>query len=287
MAGRIIALITDFGIAGHFAGVMKAVILGVAPDARILDITHAIPPQAIEEGAFVLGSVLPFLPHGSICVAVVDPGVGTDRRPIAIQTSRGLFVGPDNGLLSAALSDVGRGQSSVPSEARPVTVPSDCTAVSLTNARYVRQPVSSTFHGRDIFAPVAAHASLGIPLAEFGDPVERLLAFPPWQAVRAENGSLLGRVISVDSFGNLITDIRGADLSAGRVVVHIAGRKFSGLNRSYQDGPDFVVYLGSSGYLEIGRRNSNAAATLKVSTGAAVLAVPGRGQAGMEHGNLH
>ena len=275
MARRVIAILTDFGWSAHFAGTMKSVILGIDPDAQIVDITHGIPPQAVEEGAFILGTVLPFLPSGAVCVAVVDPGVGTNRRPIAVETGGIVFVGPDNGLISAALGDEARAGGSPVGVAGSVGVPSGCNAFHLSNSRYFRLPVSTTFHGRDIFAPVAAHAALGVPIGDFGEPILELLAFPPWRATRCDDGALSGRVISVDSFGNLITDIRGADLPAGRPLVNVGGREIAGLSMAYQDGPEIAAYVGSSGYLEIGRRNSSAAAALRTGSGGEVRVYPG------------
>lgn len=276
----VIALLTDFGWAGHFAGSMKAVILGINPAATIFDITHEIAPQAVEEGAFILGAVIPFLPEGAVCVVVVDPGVGTRRPAIALRTERGTFVGPDNGVLSAALDDEHRAAAKAPGRAGAIAVPPAYRAVRLSNRRYFHEPVSNTFHGRDIFAPVAAHLTAGVPFHDLGEPAATILAFPPWAAVRRPNGRLAGRILSIDHFGNLVTDVRTDDAGGALMSVGVAGLRIEGLSRSYQDGPEFVAYAGSSGYLEIARRNASAAAALSVRVGDAVEVEPAAPPAG-------
>jgi S-adenosylmethionine hydrolase len=269
-APGIIALLTDYGLSGPYVGALKAVILGINPAATIFDLSHGIEPQAIEEGAFVLGQVAPYLPEGTVCVAVVDPGVGTARRAIAIRTSRGMFVGPDNGLLSAALDDKARGAAREPTSSA-VPVPAGALAVELTNPAYFRHPVSATFHGRDIFAAVAAHLSLAVPLEAFGPALSDVQAFPPWRAVPQGDGSFASRVVYTDRFGNLVTDVRASDLPGTAVRVRIADRELSGLQRTFLDGPELVVYAGSSGFLEIARRNGSAADALGVIRGESVL----------------
>ena len=267
MERRCLALLTDFGLSGPYVGAMKAVILGINPEAAIIDITHQIGPQAIEEGAFLLSQVVGYLPSGAVCVAVVDPGVGTARPAIALQTPRGTFVGPDNGLLSAALDDDQRSAAGQAVVASPLPVPGGCQAVQLTNERYFRRPVSNTFHGRDIFSPVGAHISAGVRLEAFGPPAETILVLPPWRSLPDADGRIEGRVVYTNHFGNIVTDIRGADLTSRSVRVSLAGRQFQGLQRSFQDGPEFVVYIGSTGYLEVARRNANAASALNVHPG--------------------
>lgn len=268
-----IALLTDFGLSGPYVGAMKAVILGINPDAAIFDITHLVGPQAIEEGAFLLSSVIPYLPAGVVVVAVVDPGVGTERPALALQTPRGVFVGPDNGLLSAALSDEQRAQTRGTKPAL-IDLPAGCQAVQLTESRFFRQPLSTTFHGRDIFAPVGANISAGVPLGEFGPPARQLSVLPPWCAQAEADGSFRGRVIYINHYGNIVSDIRGSDLPSRSLEVEIAGHRFSGLQRSFQDGPEYVVYIGSGGYLEVARRNANAASALGVHPGDTMLALP-------------
>jgi len=267
MERRCLALLTDFGLSGPYVGAMKAVILGINPEAVIIDVTHQVGPQAIEEGAFLLSQVVPYLPGGAICVAVVDPGVGTARPAIALQTPRGIFVGPDNGLLSAAFDDDERAAAGQPGTGSLLPLPPNCRAVELSNERYFRHPVSNTFHGRDIFSPVGAHISTGVPLTEFGPPAESLLVLAPWRSRPNGDGRIDGRVVYTNHFGNIVTDVRGADLTSRSVRVTLAGRRFDGLQRSFQDGPEFVVYIGSSGYLEVARRNANAASALGVQPG--------------------
>jgi hypothetical protein len=207
----------------------------------------------------------------------VDPDVGSYRRALALRSARGTFVGPDNGVLSAALSDDVRasaGDSPYGRLPAPVRLPADCLAVSLTNQRYFRSPVSSTFHGRDIFGPVAAHLSLGAPLADLGEPVERIIALPPFRARRQTDGSLRGRVLHIDAFGNLITDVRVEDLPSPSAVVEVAGRTIEGVSATYEPGLDLRAVTGSSGYLEIAAPGGSAAALLSAGPGLAVVVRP-------------
>src|SRR3990170_1525274 len=172
----VITLTTDFGLADHYVASLKGVILSTNPHAVILDVTHEVRPQRIEQAAFLLGVTLPYLPAGAIHVVVVDPGVGTERRALAISTPRGVFVGPDNGVLSAALPDEARPAPAATFEAQEAPLPAGFRAVEVRERAYMREPVSNTFHGRDIFAPAAAHLSLGAALERLGPPIERLLA---------------------------------------------------------------------------------------------------------------
>jgi S-adenosyl-L-methionine hydrolase (adenosine-forming) len=266
-----IALLTDYGWQGAYAGILKAVVLRINPAATIFDITHDVEPQAVESGAFILGQAAPFMPDGSTVVAVVDPGVGTSRAAIAVSLPRVTFVGPDNGLISGLLAD---GERPTGSAAAPVTLPVGCQGFRLVNPDFFLQPVSSTFHGRDVFAPVAAHLSLGRPLTSLGPAVDRIWAFPAWRAKPASDGSFFGRVISVDRFGNLITDIRSADLlplsKHALVRTTIKHLRLNGIQSTFHDGPEFIVYSGSSGFLEIARRDASAAAALNAAIGEAV-----------------
>ena len=211
----IITLTTDFGLQDPYVAAMKGAILTINPTARLVDVSHAIRPQAIEQAAFVLAAAWPYFPTDAIHVAVVDPAVGSGRRALALRAAGATFVGPDNGVLSAALPDDVRAAAGDSPHGRlpaPVGLPPAYRAVSLTNERFFRTPVSSTFHGRDIFGPVAAHLSLGVALEELGEPVERIIALPPFRARRQPDGSLRGRVLHIDAFGNLITDVRLEDL---------------------------------------------------------------------------
>lgn len=273
-APTIITLTTDFGLQDPYVAAMKGAILSINPKATLVDVSHAVHPQAIEEGAFLLAAAWPYFPAGSIHLAVVDPGVGSQRRALALQTPSATFVGPDNGLLSAALLEEVRETAATTDEVALVKLPSGYCAVSLSNAAYLRQPVSSTFHGRDIFAPVAAHISLGVRLEELGPPVEEVLALPPWHARRQADGSLRGRVIHIDVFGNLVTDIRCQDLPPGELLIEVAGRRLAGISLTYQEGDELVAVVGSSGYLEIAVPGGNAAAVLGAGLGVHVLVRP-------------
>jgi S-adenosyl-L-methionine hydrolase (adenosine-forming) len=264
----VVALLTDYGGQGIFVGSLKAVILALSPNAVILDLAHDIAPQDVEEGAFVLSQSVSLLPAGTICVGVIDPGVGTARPAIALRTPGATFVGPDNGLFSGVLED-GQRPKGNPGLTQGVEVPTQLHAVELANPTFHRLPVSSTFHGRDIFAPVAARLSLGAPLESLGPPVDSIEAFPPWRAAADSQGAFEGRIVFVDHFGNLVTDLRARDMP-NRLLAEVAGRTFSGPQRTFQDGPEFVVYAGSSGFLEIGRRNGSAAQELSIGRGAAV-----------------
>jgi S-adenosylmethionine hydrolase len=256
----IITLTTDFGLTDPYVASVKGVILSLNPEAIIVDISHAVRPQRVRQGAFLLETVHPYFPPGTIHLAVVDPGVGTERRAIALRTARGSFIGPDNGLLSAALPDDIR--SRVGRTGGRVRLPEGGVGVALTNPRYHRQPVSDTFHGRDIFAPAAAHLSMDVPLSDLGDAVDEMFALPPFRAERRPDGSLSGKVIHIDVFGNLITDVRGEDLVSPRATVEIGGRQIGGVERSYAGSQGLTALVGSSGYLEIALAGGSAAAEL-------------------------
>ncbi len=274
----IITLTSDFGLQDPYVGAMKGVILGINPAAAVVDISHGVRPQAIEQAAFLLGAAWPYFPPGSIHVVVVDPGVGSERRALALRAPEGVFVGPDNGVLSAALPDEAREDASGADGAAEVPLPSDHRAVSLNNEAYFRHPVSSTFHGRDIFAPVAAHLSLGVPLEDLGPPVERILALPPFRARRQADGSLAGRVIHIDAFGNLVTDVRLADLPR-RPIVEVESERIEAISTTYRqtparrggEGRGLVAVTGSSGYLEISVAGGSAARYLKADVGVPVV----------------
>ena len=245
---------------------MKGVILSLNPRAIIVDVSHAVRPQRIEQGAFLLQAALPYFPRGSIHVAVVDPGVGTQRRAIALRAPIGTFVGPDNGVLSAALPDDLRGRAAGDAGG-PVRLAKGLSAVSLTNPQYHRQPASDTFHGRDIFAPAAAHLSLAVSPADLGQPVTEVIALPPFRARRKSDGTLPGRTLHIDAFGNLITNVRNEDLVGERLTVEIGGRRITGLRRTFAEGKGLTALVGSSGFLEIAVPGGNAALDLGVDIG--------------------
>lgn len=259
---RIITLTTDFGLHDPFVGIMKGVILGIAPDAAIVDLTHDVPPQDILAGALALEAALPFFPPNTIHVAVVDPGVGSERHAVALETERGVFVGPDNGVFTAAL---GRTPS--------------LRAVRLTRPEYFHHPVSATFHGRDIFAPVAAYLAQGTPLDALGDPFEDLVRIQLPDPV-SRDASLEIHVLHIDRFGNLVTDLTTehyqrwlGERSQEGVCLRAKGRDIHGMRTTFTDAElgEPVAYIGSAGRLEVGVRNGNAARDLGLNLGAALL----------------
>ena len=271
-----IVLTTDFGLADAFVGVMKGVILNINPRAVIIDLTHDLPPHQVAAAAFVLGVNHSYFPPNSIHVAVVDPGVGTARRAVLLLTPTARFIAPDNGLLSGILKDY---LDRPPAGPGLVTIPPPLAAYELTNPDYRRPPVSNTFHGRDVFAPAAAHLSLGRPPQSFGPPLSELV----WQPLAApiiRDGMVQGEVIYIDRFGNLITNIQAHQLPAAPLTVAIADRAIPGLSRTFHapdkspatfpELPPLIALIGSNGYLEIAVPNGSAAATLGAGRGASV-----------------
>lgn len=244
----IITLITDFGTADGYAGAMKGVIWGINPRARIVDITHDIRPQDIPHAAHVLETIYPYYPPGTIHVIVVDPGVGTERRAVAVRTREAYLIAPDNGLLHPIIKGV-------------------IEAVALTERRFWRETVSITFHGRDIFAPVAAYLSQGVPLGEFGPAVSSLKSLSLPGPVIEQEGNLIGHVIHIDRFGNAITDLEAGDLPPGPFRIEVKGRRIEGLSRTYAEGEGLLALLGSNGHLEIALKNGSAAEALRLVIG--------------------
>ncbi|MGQ9715708.1 MAG: SAM hydrolase/SAM-dependent halogenase family protein [Anaerolineae bacterium] len=256
---RIVTLTTDFGLEDAYVGAMKGVILGLAPDVVLVDVSHQVPPQDVLHAALLLEGIVPHYPPQTIHVLVVDPGVGTERRPIAIATDLGLFVGPDNGVLTPALD-----------------LPGEKAVVHLTERRFFRHPVSQTFHGRDVFAPVAAHLARGVPLEAMGpriaDPVRLGLPKP----VPAGPGVWLAEVIHVDRFGNCITNLRAEDLDGPPEAwtFEVAGHLLRGLQPTYGAVPEgaLLALVGSSGRVEVAQRMGHAARTLGLGRGARLVA---------------
>ena len=251
---------------------MKGVILGINPSAVLIDLTHQIQPQSISQAAFVLGASHRFFPSGAIHVVVVDPGVGTQRRALLLVTPTARFLAPDNGVLSHVIADY---LEHPPQEPGLATLPPEVSAYQLTNQQYWLQPVSNTFHGRDIFAPVAAHLSLGVLPEALGQPVAEMVWLPRPFPER-QGDTILGRVVYADHFGNLVTNISVQDLPPPTSVrVEIKGRRISRLSRSFHDPQvpakgGLVALLGSHGYLEIAVPDGSAALTLDASVGEAV-----------------
>ena len=269
MARPIITLTTDFGLADGFVPSMKGVIATIAPEANVVDVTHDVPPQDVRYGAYALGSTYRYFPADAIHVAGIDPGVGTRRRPIAVRTGHGTFVCPDNGLLSYVIADTGARVELEPFVPGRVTPPTKWLAYQLTKEQYWLHPLSSTFHGRDIFAPAAAHLANGTPLHDLGIGVIDLAAFALPEP-REEPGTAIGQVIHIDRFGNLITNLRQAHLPAAPLRVQVASQVIDGLSKTYQDNVDVLALIGSGGTLEIAFPNANAAKTLGVIMGDAV-----------------
>ena len=258
--GAIITLTSDFGLTDGYAAAMKGVILGINPDAQLVDISHAIDAQNIAAAAFVLGTACVHFPPGTVHLVVVDPGVGTEREGIALETPAACFVAPDNGVLSYVLRDY---------SCRDGRLVPGLRAVRLTKDRYWRSPVSSTFHGRDIFAPVAAHLSRGVPLADLGEFTETVQVLPVDGPRRGDDGSLIGSIIHIDRFGNLITNI-GSDILSGAqadAVARVKDREIKGLSKTYAQRSGLLALVGSTGRLEIALKDGNASEFLSAHIG--------------------
>jgi S-adenosyl-L-methionine hydrolase (adenosine-forming) len=255
-----IVLLTDFGYRDHYAGVMRGVIATIAPKANVIDLTHGIPAQSIAAGAIALAQSWRYFPPHTIFVGVVDPGVGTPRLPIAIETASGArFVGPDNGLLTLA-SDVAGLKH----------------AVELREPRYRLESVSATFHGRDVFAPAAAHLSRGVRLTAFGPPITTLTRLNPAAGIVEGNASLRGQVIYVDGFGNLITNLDRVHISklkdrfrSRRLLVTIKRGKRIPILPAYGDASPGapLAAFGSFELLELAIRDGDAAGYFNAAVG--------------------
>ncbi|MFQ5861097.1 MAG: S-adenosyl-l-methionine hydroxide adenosyltransferase family protein [Dehalococcoidia bacterium] len=272
----IITLTTDFGTRDPYVGVLKGVVLGINAQATVVDLCHHVQPQAVLQGAFLLGYAHRYFPRGAVHLAVVDPGVGTARRPLLLCTPEHTFVGPDNGIFSYVLLQGSGGQPppvtgegsialSV-SKSRVSGLPQGYQAFVLSNPRYWLHPVSQTFHGRDIFAPVAAHLSLGVPPEELGMAVDSVAWLPPPQP-REEGTRVSGQVVHVDRFGNLITNIPAGMIRGTDIQVEIKGRRVRGLSASYAEGEGLLAIIGSYGTLELSLRNGDAARLLRAGLG--------------------
>jgi len=253
----IITLTTDFGLRDPYVGAMKGVIASIAPGASVFDISHDVAPQDIEGGAFLIAAACPYYPSHAVHVGVVDPGVGTDRRPVAIATKRGTFVGPDNGLFSRVLLELGE------AEVIDATL-RGARAFQLSDPGFHLPDVSATFHGRDIFAPVAAHLAVGVPPEDVGVALQEL-SLGPLSIPEKSEGVVIGRITHVDRFGNAITNI-SSDLLPVRALIEVGGVVLQGIARTYQDG-DLVALVGSAGVLEVAAREDSAARILRLHPG--------------------
>jgi S-adenosylmethionine hydrolase len=246
MSAPIITLLTDFGLEDSYVASMKGVILEICPDARLVDISHLVPPQDVRTGAFLLASVYHDFPSGTVHLAVIDPGVGTDRRGLVIKMNRGFLVGPDNGLFSLVLREE-----------------SGWDAYRLERPAYWRAAVSKTFHGRDIFAPAAAHLAMGIPAPALGSPCTPQMT--SWAEALETSEEIQGEVIHIDHFGNAVTNVSREALerfsSGYRVEVRIGGLTISEFVGTYGDEEvgRVIALIGSSKHLEIAVSQGNAA----------------------------
>ena len=256
----VITLITDFGIKDGNVGVMKGVIWGICPTAQISDLSHMIQAQNIREAAYIFARSVPYFPKDSIHIVVVDPGVGTKRRPMAAKIGDWFFVGPDNGTITGLLQ-------------RAEQAGWQTEFVELNRIKYWLPNVSFVFHGRDIFAPVAAHVANGVPLRELGtsftDPLRLELPKPE----KTKDG-WRGEVIHIDHFGNISSNIRAEDLGEAmrqkeNIMVHLNGIVIKGMVDTFGERPvgELITLLGSTGNLGISVVNGNAAARFSVKIG--------------------
>ncbi len=262
----LITLLTDFGTADYFVAAMKGVIFGANPNARIVDITHDVPPQDIEAAAFTLLAAQSSFPGGTINVAVVDPGVGSSRRAILIKFADQCFVGPDNGILSYVC------------EAREARGDKP-RLFHLTNEKYWRHPLSATFHGRDVFAPVAAALSLGVKPAQLGTTISNIVRLQSLRPTTSRDGKLQARIIHIDRFGNCVTNLTPRDLTpmmiAAGATLRLKGKSVKSFRNHFAEGApgkdELFGIWGSAGFLEISAMNDSAGKLLKAKRGDAVL----------------
>ncbi len=251
----IVTLLTDFGLEDEYAGVMKGVILGISPKARVVDLTHQVPPGDVRRAGLLLDWSWRFFPKGTVHVAVVDPGVGSSRKILCCEREGHRFLAPDNGLLSRVFSGARR-----------------CRARIVTNRRYWLPHVSRTFHGRDIFAPLAAHLSRGLDIRKVGPAVPSIRLLKESAPRRLGTDRLAGRVIAVDRFGNAVTDITWRDLERWgtlNVEVRVRGRRLRGVQDSYSatgEGKALAI-VGSRGLLEIAVNGGSATHALGIRPG--------------------
>ncbi len=260
-----ITLLTDFGTRDHFTGVMKGVILGIAPQAHIIDISHQISPQNVMQGAHMLAEAAPYFAPGTVHVAVVDPGVGTSRRALAARIGSQFYVAPDNGLLSFVLQNAQEKNESI-------------KIIALDQEKYWLPQVSQSFHGRDIFAPISAHITNGVPLEKFGSPVDDTVILETSQPIQTETG-WIGEIISIDTFGNLSSNIKVHQLPQEQQNLHIqiGGKTIHGLTPAFGDTAPgtLIATIDSSGALAISVVNGNAQESLGADIGTPVEVIMG------------
>lgn len=263
MKPSIITLLTDFGTRDYFVGAMKGVIFSLNPEATVVDITHEIPPQDIQAAAFNLLSCYKDFPAGTIHLVVVDPGVGSNRHPLTMECNGQFFVGPDNGLFSWISEREGK-----------------FSAWQITNERFFRNPVSSTFHGRDVFARVAAALSQGLAGGELGPPIENIVRLAPL-APRTTADAIEGSLIHIDRFGNCITNftaehINEEQIAAGAKII-ANNQEITSIRRFFADQSapkhELFMLVGSAGFVEIASQNASAAEILSAKRSDSVLLV--------------
>jgi S-adenosylmethionine hydrolase len=258
---RIVTLLSDFGLRDHYVSVMKGVMLGLNPDLTFIDISHQVPAQDIQSGAFILGQAYPWFPADTIHLAVVDPGVGTARKAIVVYAAAQFFVGPDNGLFTWILN---REES--------------FTVYEISADHFFRKPVSSTFHGRDVFAPVVGWISRNTPLQQLGPVMDNPVRLKLPALTRVRDALIQATVLAVDGFGNLVTNLRAEDLpvysapGTRSCKMLICQKEITAFHRTFGEGApgELFVVPGSSEYLEIVMRNGSAAATLNAAPGALI-----------------
>ena len=264
----IVTLLTDFGLKDPYVAEMKAVILSICPEARIVDVSHMVKKFDVRMGAFILAQASPYFPAGTVHVAVVDPGVGTERRPIIVEAKRSFYVGPDNGVLMLSAKREGI-----------------LHIYEIKNRKYMLQKISRTFHGRDVFSPAAAHLALGVPPSLFGPEVSDPVV-PEFAEARVSGRNVLGEVVHVDDFGNLVTNISLENLlevgieEGGSLRVEIGGRKLDlRLCTAYGEAApgEILTLIGGTGFLEVSVNMGNASQTLGCGVGEPVrITHPGK-----------
>ncbi|HLH38752.1 MAG TPA: SAM-dependent chlorinase/fluorinase [Bryobacteraceae bacterium] len=250
----VITLTTDFGSSDHFVGAMKGVILSIAPRATIVDISHEIAPQNVNEGAFVIGQAWKYFPQKTVHVVVVDPGVGSARRAILCQAGGQFFIAPDNGVLSMIYD-----------AAKPAVR-------EISNARVMRKEISKTFHGRDVFAPAAAHLARGLAPARFGRPIADFIRLEALKPRPVSRNVWRGVILKVDHFGNLITNFSiddFAEVKTAPMELRIAGKRIRRLALTFAEAEigESVAIPGSAGFLEIAANHASAANLLNCGAG--------------------
>lgn len=274
----VITLTTDFGYDDAYVAAVKGAILNINPVATIVDVSHSIKPQDILQAAFVLSAVYRYFPKETVHVAIVDPGVGSDRRGIILKTPSAMFIGPDNGIFSYVIDDLFSAESRSAIEQThgltEIVFKIGLEAAAITDPRFWRHPVSPTFHGRDVFAPVAAGLSLGISLYEFGEKINSLHVLPVPKPSLDPDGNLVGQVLHIDRFGNLIANIRSNSLPGKNVVIEVGGLRIQGISDYYAQKEGVMAVVGSSGYLEISLRDGSARDFLGIAEGDEIRVIP-------------